>query len=169
MTLGGNLTTSGAYASTFTMSNTTTVTFPTTGTLATLLGTESLAAKTIVQASNDFPKTTVLAANTAGVMTFTAAQLIGGLIVRTAMGAARSDVTDSATNIVAAIPNYVVGTSFEFGILNQTATYTETLTAGSGVTITGTATTATLCYHRYLAVITSASAVTIYSLGTATY
>ena len=169
LTLGGNLTTSGAYASTFTMSNTTTVTFPTTGTLATLLGTESLAAKTIVQASNDFPKTTVLAANTAGVMTFTAAQLIGGLIVRTAMGAARSDVTDSAANIVAAIPNYVVGTSFEFKILNQTATYTETLTAGSGVTITGTATTATLCYHWYLAVITGASAVTIYSLGTATY
>lgn len=35
LTLGGNLTTSGAFASTFTMSNTTTVTFPTSGTLAT--------------------------------------------------------------------------------------------------------------------------------------
>ena len=36
ITLGGNLTTSGAFASTFTMTNTTGVTFPTTGTLSTL-------------------------------------------------------------------------------------------------------------------------------------
>ena len=35
ITLGGNLTTSGAFASTFTMSNTTSVTFPVSGTLAT--------------------------------------------------------------------------------------------------------------------------------------
>lgn len=35
LTLGGSLTTSGAYASTFTMTNTTNVTFPTSGTLAT--------------------------------------------------------------------------------------------------------------------------------------
>lgn len=35
ITLGGNLTTSGAFASTFTMTNTTSVTFPTSGTLAT--------------------------------------------------------------------------------------------------------------------------------------
>lgn len=35
ITLGGNLTTSGAFASTFTMTNTTNVTFPTSGTLAT--------------------------------------------------------------------------------------------------------------------------------------
>lgn len=38
ITLGGNLTTSGAFASTFTMTNTTAVTFPTSGTLATVGG-----------------------------------------------------------------------------------------------------------------------------------
>ncbi len=38
ITLGGNLTTSGAFASTFTMTNTTSVTFPTSGTLATTGG-----------------------------------------------------------------------------------------------------------------------------------
>ena len=38
ITLGGNLTTSGAFASTFTMTGNTTVTFPTTGTLATTAG-----------------------------------------------------------------------------------------------------------------------------------
>src|SRR6266403_125868 len=39
ITLGGNLTTSGAFASTFTMTNTTNVTFPPSGTLATTAGT----------------------------------------------------------------------------------------------------------------------------------
>lgn len=38
ITLGGNLTTSGAFASTFTMTNTTAVTFPTSGTLAAVGG-----------------------------------------------------------------------------------------------------------------------------------
>jgi len=47
ITLGGNLTTSGAFASTFTMTAATTVTFPTTGTLATLAGAETFAAKTL--------------------------------------------------------------------------------------------------------------------------
>jgi len=47
ITLGGNLTTSGAFASTFTMTGITTVTFPTTGTLATLAGTEALTNKTV--------------------------------------------------------------------------------------------------------------------------
>lgn len=41
LTLGGNLTTSGAFASTFTMTGATNVTFPTSGTLATTAGTVS--------------------------------------------------------------------------------------------------------------------------------
>jgi len=46
ITLGGNLTTSGAYAATLTLTNTTNVTLPTTGTLATLAGSETLSNKT---------------------------------------------------------------------------------------------------------------------------
>ena len=47
ITLGGNLTTSGAFATTLTATAATTVTLPTTGTLATLAGTETLTNKTL--------------------------------------------------------------------------------------------------------------------------
>lgn len=48
ITLGGNLTTAGAFPSTFTMTASTGVTFPTTGTLATLLETETFSNKTLL-------------------------------------------------------------------------------------------------------------------------
>jgi hypothetical protein len=47
ITLGGNLTTSGAHATTLTTTGTTSVTLPTTGTLSTLAGTETLTNKTL--------------------------------------------------------------------------------------------------------------------------
>ncbi len=47
ITLGGNLTTSGAFATTLTSTAATNVTLPTTGTLATLTGTETLTNKTL--------------------------------------------------------------------------------------------------------------------------
>jgi len=49
ITLGGNLTTSGAYASTFTMVGATNVTFPTSGTLSTSTGTVTLVSGTLGQ------------------------------------------------------------------------------------------------------------------------
>ncbi len=47
VTLAGNLVTSGAYTVTFTLTNTTGVTLPTTGTLATLAGSETFTNKTL--------------------------------------------------------------------------------------------------------------------------
>lgn len=66
ITLGGNLTTSGAYTTTLTATANTSVTLPTTGTLATLAGTEALSNKTIT--SSSFSGTTVAAS---GLVTFT--------------------------------------------------------------------------------------------------
>ena len=66
ITLGGSLTTSGAYALTLTTTAATSLTLPTIGTLATLAGTENLSNKTIT--SSSFSGTTIAAS---GNVTFT--------------------------------------------------------------------------------------------------
>ena len=166
ITIGGNVTFSGAYTFTGTLSNTTAITFPTSGTLMTLGG--GVMTGNIVQSTNDYPKITVTTVNGTGATTLTAAALTGGLIIRTSMTAARSDPTDTATAIIGAISGAVVGTSFRFTVENQTATYTETISAGSGVTLSpSTITIPTLNVRNFLAVITNVGtpAVTIYDLG----
>ena len=66
ITLGGNLTTAGAYNTTLTATANTSITLPTTGTLATLAGTESLSNKTIT--SSSFSGTTIAGS---GLISFT--------------------------------------------------------------------------------------------------
>ena len=73
ITLGGNLTTSGAFATTLTVTAATNVTLPTTGTLATLAGTETLTNKTITGAtiSTGSINNTPIGATTANTGAFT--------------------------------------------------------------------------------------------------
>ena len=78
------------------------------------------------------------AITTAGAGTLTAAALVGGLITRTGPSAAYTDTTDTAANIVAALPEFVSGATFFIRIKNSTP-YLETLAAGSGVTLPATA------------------------------
>jgi hypothetical protein len=116
---------------------------------------------------------TVTTDATAGARTYTAAELLGGLILRDPAGAARSDVTPTAAAIIAAITALsgghppAVGTAFEFTIRNTAdAAETITVTAGTDVTLSGTMTIAQNNTKRFLAVVTAATTVTIYSLGT---
>src|SRR5690242_6722136 len=113
---------------------------------------------------------TVTTDTTAGALTYTAAMLLGGLILRDPNGAGRSDVTPTAAQILAALEGKAtVGQGFEFTIRNTAdAAETITVTAGTGVTLSGTMTIAQNNSKRFLAVITGIStpAVTIYSLGT---
>lgn len=118
--------------------------------------------------------TTASTITTAGVVTYTAAQLLGGLILRDPAGAGRNDVSPTAALIVAAISGATVGQSFDFIIRNDAdAAETITLTAGAGVTLSGTMTIAQNNIKRFRAVLTnvtsSSEAVTIYSLGTLVY
>lgn len=69
--------------------------------------------------------------------TLTAAALVSGQIARTGTSAAFTDTTDSAANIVAALPGFISGSTFLIRIKNATA-YTQTLQAGSSVTLPAT-------------------------------
>lgn len=108
---------------------------------------------------------------TAGVVTYTAAQLLGQLIKRDPNGAARSDVTPTAALIVAAIPKAKIGDCFETTIRNDAdAAETITVTAGTGVTLSGTMTIAQNNSKKFLVVLDAVApgseAVSIYSIGT---
>lgn len=110
---------------------------------------------------------TVTTEATAGAHTYTAAELLGGMILRDPAGGARSDPTDTAVNIIAAIAQGGVGNTFEFTIRNAAdASETITVTAGVGVTLSGTMTIAQNNSKLFLCVVTGGTTVTIYSLGT---
>lgn len=116
--------------------------------------------------------TTVTTDATAGARTYTAAELVGGLILRDPAGGNRSDVSPTAALIVGAVTAAIATSSFEFIIRNTAdAAETITLTAGAGVTLSpASQTIAQNNSKRFLAVIDNAGsgteAVTIYSLGT---
>ena len=80
----------------------------------------------------------VASTTTAGAITATAAQLAGGYLADGATQTVAFTVTtDTAANILAAMPNAAVGTSFRFRFINndQSATgYSGTLAGGTGVT-----------------------------------
>jgi len=116
-------------------------------------------------------RATVTTINTAAAVTFSAAQLLGGMILRDPNGAARADLLDTAENIVAAIAGCEVGSCFEFTIRNTAdAAETITVTTNTGLTLSGTMTIAQNNSKRFLAVVTNigsgTEAVTVYSLGT---
>ncbi len=113
---------------------------------------------------------------TAGAVTYTAAQLLGGLILRDPNGGARSDVTPTGTQIQTALVDAgvsagnIVGKTFTFTILNTAnAAETITLTNGAGVTMSGNCTIAQLYGNTFLCRMTAANTATIYDLGTVLY
>jgi hypothetical protein len=112
---------------------------------------------------------TVSTLDAAEVVAYSAAQILGGLILRDPNGGARSDTLPTAAAIVAAIPNCQVGTAFEFTVRNTAdAAETITVSTASGLTLSGTMTIAQNNSKRFLAVVTNVGtpAVTVYSLGT---
>lgn len=125
----------------------------------------------VLATTNVCPLRTVTTDATAGALTYTAAMLLGGLILRDPNGAGRSDVTPTAALLLAAIPGAVVGTSFRFTLRNTAdAAETITVTAGTGATLSGTMTIAQNNTKDFIAVFTNVTAAseayTLYSVGT---
>lgn len=104
----------------------------------------------------DLPGSRAAAAvTTAGADTILAADMLGGVILRSGPTAAYGDTFDTAANIVAAIPGAEAGMGFEFTIVNQVA-YDNTLAAGTGITLDGVTLLTASKARRYLATITDA-------------
>lgn len=121
-----------------------------------------------------YPTVTPATEATAAAVTYTTAQVLGGLILRDPAGAGRADLLPTAAALVAAIVGAAVGAAFEFTIRNTAdAAETITVTTNTGLTLSGTMTIAQNNTKRFLAVITNATsgseAVTVYSLGTAVH
>jgi len=120
------------------------------------------------------PRITATTIATAGNVTYTPAQLLGGLILRDGNGGARTDTLPAAADLVEAVQGAMVGTSFEFELRNTTSTAVAiTVAGGTGATLSGTATVAQLNTKMFLVVFTSVTvgseAYTVYSRGTAVF
>lgn len=107
---------------------------------------------------------TVTTVTNAGVLT--AAQALGGMVDHAGTGG--NLTTPSAAALVAAMPGCTVGTAFDV-VVRVTSGSTSTLVAGAGITISGTASTATLNSKIWRFVVTDnrvgSEAVTARSLG----
>lgn len=75
----------------------------------------------------------------------------------------------TAANLVAAVPNAVVGETYVLRILNNSSgAFTWTLTVNTGVTISGTATILQNTWREWLVTLTSLTAVTLQNIGSGT-
>ena len=91
--------------------------------------------------------------------TLLAKDIVGGIIRRNS-AQSNADLTDTATNIVNAIPGAVVGQTFPVWIGNL-GLGTMTLTGGTGVTMVGTATIQPTSVGLFLGQVTGSAAVSI--------
>lgn len=110
---------------------------------------------------------TVADVTTAGAETYTAAQVLGGVITRDPNGAGRTDITDTAANLIRALGLDDDGDAATCYLINTAdAAEAITLSGGTGVTIANAGQTVgqneavVLLFRR-----TGAAAVTVYVIG----
>lgn len=95
----------------------------------------------------------------------TAAGLVGGEIVRTGPVATFTDTTATAVQIIAALPGVVIGSSFNILIKNATA-FTQTISAGVGVTLPMTVIIPPFSVCNYVATVATASTIVLVHVDT---
>ena len=122
-------------------------------------------------ASLTFPLIVPATYSTAGAVTLTTDQVLGGLLLRDGNGGARTDTLPNASDLVEAIQGCMVGTSFQFHVRNTSGTAIAiTIAVGTGGTASGTMTVAQSNAKTFMVVFTNVTvgseAYTVYSLGT---
>lgn len=125
------------------------------------------------QPNADYNTSTATTATTLNAAT----QLTGGakdvvLAMTGTLAAGATATTDTAVNIIAAIPQAqrYVGFTYILRIVNESSgAFSWTIAGGTGVTITGTATIAQNTWREYLVKIATTTTVTFQNVGTGTY
>lgn len=135
-------------------------------TYANTFGVHALGRDMVTKSSKFTARTDVATVTTAGAATYTAAQILGGIICRDPAGSARTDVLPTAALLIAAMKEEEVGDTVVCHIINQ-ADQDEaiTLTAGDGGTLVNVSGNDTIPQNRSRTVIIRLTAVT----GTVTY
>ena len=117
--------------------------------------------------SNPMQKSVVPTYTTAAAITYSAADIESGLIIRDTNGLARADLVPTAATLNTYFRNPEANMSMRFIIRNSSgAANAITVTTNTGITLSGTMSIAQLNSKEFKLVFTSNTAVTIYSLGT---
>ena len=115
--------------------------------------------------------TSFVSAGTTDVLS--AAQIASGLFVRSGVATAVGSTTDTAANIIAALPNAYVGQTFALTYINlNTSTGVVTVAGGVGVTAAGTLTIPIAASRVFQGLVTNITAgsqavflTSLYSIG----
>ena len=95
--------------------------------------------------------------------TIPAAAILGGVVIHSTHTAARIDTTDTAVNILAAMPDMDIGDTFMF-VVSAAAGFTITLAGGVGVTASGNLIVLALGAKHFILTKTSATTMTLVGL-----
>lgn len=113
---------------------------------AAVFGVHALGRDQITKTSKLVERKDVATYTTAGAVTYTAADILGGIIMRDCNGAGRTDVLPSAALLLAAMKDEEVGDIIPVLIINNTAAggFIITITPGAGGTLAQVATSTTV-------------------------
>lgn len=132
------------------------------------LGLTVAASKPMIGGLIATPKVTVTTLTSGGGYTLTAAQILGGFISDTTDTGAIAATMPTVALTVAALPGYVVGTSFRF-VYKNPGNQTVTLTTGTTWTMVGTMTIATTKQREFICVIAGATTGSVYAMAETAY
>jgi hypothetical protein len=127
----------------------------------------------LAQHNDDYNVDSTATAHVLTAATYLTGGATGVILAMTgALTGATTATTDTAANIIAAIPQAqrYIGFTYRLRVINESSgDFAWTIAGGTGVTITGTATVAQDTWREYVVTIATATTVTLQNVGTGTY